>query len=115
MKRIKFRKDTDTPFNTRDIFVELLTVNPPGQGGNIEDMIKKVDLKKRIAKVDISSEDAGFDFKDNEYDMIKALYKVNGFPINSEFFVQVWTDINEYTSVTPPSKSMEGPNADKKA
>lgn len=100
MKQIRFRKDTETPFSTKTIFMQLLSSNEGG--GTIKDMIKKVELKERIEAE--GPEDGVMAFKDNEYDLLKNLYENNKFPVNLRFFIDVHKDIEDYTSVDDPKK-----------
>lgn len=102
-KQIKFRRDTETPFETRVILAQLLLVNK-GEGGSIKDMAEKVELMERIQAGPV---DGDMVFSDSEYDRLKGLYEANGFPTNNRFFLTVWDDIKKYTSVDKP-KAAEG-------
>lgn len=99
MKKVTFRKDTvNASFTTAQILTQILSINK-GEGGSIKDMAEKIDLIDRITAANDADH---FVFKDNEYDTIKRAYENNGFPVNNRFFVTIWEDIKNYTSVDEP-------------
>lgn len=96
MKQINIRvSPTDPTLDSKKMFVTLLKMNG-AEGKTVVEMATILDL---IDKIEASSNDAGIILKDSEYDLLKATYEKNKFPMNDRFFTDVWKDIKDYSSV----------------
>lgn len=110
MKKIIIRVSEEDPNLTSKVIFSTLLKSNGAEGKTISEMASILDLAD---KVEASDPEEGIILKDSEYDTLKATYERNKFPMNNRFFVDVWKDIKDYTSVAPPPKEKK-PDEEKK-